>query len=108
VAGAAPDLRFDLVVATVDRTVELETLLRSLEAQTHSSFRLVVVDQNADNRVETVLAAHPGLDTLRLRSERGLSRARNVALRTLAADVVAFPDDDCASRLGLPPTASTA
>jgi GT2 family glycosyltransferase len=94
VAGAAPDLRFDLVVATVDRTVELEALLRALEAQTHRGFRLVVVDQNADDRVATVLAAHPELETLRLASARGLSRARNVALPVLAADVVAFPDDD--------------
>ncbi len=32
---------------------------------------------------------------MRLRSPRGLSRARNEALPRLEADVVAFPDDDC-------------
>ena len=32
---------------------------------------------------------------LRLRSERGLSRARNVGLQHFSGDVVAFPDDDC-------------
>ena len=31
----------------------------------------------------------------RLRSPRGLSRARNVALSHLEAELVAFPDDDC-------------
>ena len=31
----------------------------------------------------------------RLRSPRGLARARNAALTHLSADVVAFPDDDC-------------
>jgi len=95
VAGAAPDLRFDLVVATVDRTEPLEALLGSLDAQTHRSFRLVLVDQNADDRVAAVVAAHPEVEVLHLRSERGLSRARNVALPLLAGDVVAFPDDDC-------------
>ena len=30
-----------------------------------------------------------------MRSRRGLSRARNAALPSLSADVVAFPDDDC-------------
>lgn len=94
-AEAAPDLRFDLVVATVDRTAELEALLHSLEAQTHRRFRLVVVDQNADDRVAELLAAHDGLDVLHLRSARGLSRARNAALPALTADLVAFPDDDC-------------
>jgi GT2 family glycosyltransferase len=96
VAEAGSDLRFDLVVATVDRTDALETLIGSLEAQTHDAFRLLVVDQNPDDRVAEVLARHPALDVLHLRSERGLSRARNAAVPHLAADVVAFPDDDCA------------
>lgn len=94
-AEAAPDLRFDLVVATVDRTDDLAAFLRGLDAQIHAAFRVLVVDQNEDDRVRAVLAAHPGLQTLRLRSARGLSRARNAALSSLAADVVAFPDDDC-------------
>jgi len=86
---------FDLVVATVGRTDELAGLLDSLRAQTHREFRVVVVDQNDDDRVEPLLAAS-ALETLWLRSERGLSRARNAALAQLEADVVAFPDDDCA------------
>jgi glycosyltransferase involved in cell wall biosynthesis len=95
VAEAASDLRFDLVVATVERTDDLDSLLSSLDAQTHRAFRVVVVDQNDDDRLEPVLAGHAGLDVLRLRSARGLSRARNAALPALTADVVAFPDDDC-------------
>ena len=88
-------LGFDLVVATVDRTDELAALLDALAEQTHGAFRLVVVDQNADDRVERLLEAHPSLTTLRLDSARGLSRARNTALPLLEADLVAFPDDDC-------------
>jgi GT2 family glycosyltransferase len=87
---------FDLVVASVGRTNELGLLLESLERQTHSRFRVVVVDQNEDERIGELLAAHPRLTAPRLRSERGLSRARNRAFEELDADVVAFPDDDCA------------
>ncbi len=94
-AEAASDLRFDLVVATVDRTDDLESLLSSLDTQTHRAFRVVLVDQNDDDRVEQALAGHGGLDVLRVRSARGLSRARNAVLPLLTADVVAFPDDDC-------------
>jgi GT2 family glycosyltransferase len=95
VAGAARDLRFDLVTATVDRTEALAALLGSLETQTHTAFRLVLVDQNPDDRVSVLLGAHPRLEVLHLRSARGLSRARNAALAHLDADLVAFPDDDC-------------
>lgn len=93
--AAAEHLRLDLVVATVDRTDDLARLLGSLASQTHTAFRLVVVDQNEDGRVAALLAAHPTLARLHLRSARGLSRARNAALPHLEADLVAFPDDDC-------------
>jgi len=86
---------FDLVVATVGRVDELEALLASLARQTHRAFTVRVVDQNEDDRLRPVLADHPGLDLAHLRSPAGLSRARNVALDGLAADLVAFPDDDC-------------
>jgi GT2 family glycosyltransferase len=82
---------FDLVVATVGRTAELERLLGSLDAQTHRDFRVLVVDQNDDDRVVPLLDGR----AVRLRSAPGLSRARNAALPQLRADAVAFPDDDC-------------
>jgi glycosyltransferase involved in cell wall biosynthesis len=93
------DLRFDLVVATLDRTSPLERLLETLEHQTYRRFRVLIVDQNTDGRVKAILAAHPSLEIVHLTSAVGLSRARNVALDALDADVVAFPDDDC----GYPP-----
>jgi GT2 family glycosyltransferase len=92
---------FDLVVATVDRVAPLSRLLESVGRQGDVRVRLIVVNQNADDRIEGVLAAHPGLEIVRAQSERGLSRARNVGLRHLAADLVAFPDDDCAYPKGL-------
>jgi GT2 family glycosyltransferase len=88
-------LSFDLIVATVDRADELRRLLASLQEQTHPSFRVLLVDQNRDNRVADVLREHGSLDVIHLRSERGLSRARNAALGRIRAELVAFPDDDC-------------
>jgi glycosyltransferase involved in cell wall biosynthesis len=85
---------FDLVVATAERTDELGRLLGSLETQSHRQFRVIVVDQNEDARLDDVLAGS-GLDLLHLTSGRGLSRARNAALEHVSADLVAFPDDDC-------------
>jgi glycosyltransferase involved in cell wall biosynthesis len=86
---------FDLVVATVDRVEPVQRLFDSLERQTHRRFRVLLADQNEDDRLEPIVAAYAALDVLHLRSSRGLSRARNRALADLTADVVAFPDDDC-------------
>jgi glycosyltransferase involved in cell wall biosynthesis len=86
---------FDLVVGTVGRADELARLLESLERQTEKDFRVLVVDQNDDDRVGEVLAQHPDLAVERLRAPSGLSRARNEALPRLEADIVGFPDDDC-------------
>jgi glycosyltransferase involved in cell wall biosynthesis len=86
---------FDLVVATAGRVDELRRLLASLERQTHAEFRVLLVDQNEDDRLQPVLAQTGPVEIVHLRSPRGLSRSRNVALPELRADVVAFPDDDC-------------
>jgi GT2 family glycosyltransferase len=92
VPGALPS--FDLVVATVGRVSELGRLLDSLAAQTHRSFRVLVVDQNGDDRLAATLV-RGDVDLVRLTSSPGLAHARNIALPELSADVVAFPDDDC-------------
>lgn len=90
-------LRFSLIVGTIEKTYTLERLLASLHAQTHGNFELIVVDQNPDERIAPVLAPYKSkLSILHLRQKsRGLSRARNLGLRNVNGDIVAFPDDDC-------------
>jgi glycosyltransferase involved in cell wall biosynthesis len=84
-----------LIVATLHRVPELDRLLASLEEQSCRDFEVIVVDQNPDNRLVPVLSRHPRLRIEHLRSERGLSRARNVGLQAASGDLVAIPDDDC-------------
>jgi glycosyltransferase involved in cell wall biosynthesis len=92
---AEPELpSFDLVVATVGRVDQLASLLESLERQTHRDFRVLLVDQNGDGRIDGLLEGC-SFEIVRLTAARGLSRARNAALPHLRADVIAFPDDDC-------------
>jgi glycosyltransferase involved in cell wall biosynthesis len=85
---------YDLIVATVDRIAELRQFFESLARQTHGAFRVLLVDQNEDDRLDA-LVREQGFELVHLRSPRGLSTARNVALPHVAADLVAFPDDDC-------------
>ena len=91
---------FDLVVATVGRTDELAAFLGSVGAQEYPGVRVLVVDQNEDERLEPVLSSPP-VEVVRVSAPRGLSRARNAALPFLRGDVVAFPDDDCVYPPGL-------
>jgi len=87
---------FDIVVPTIGRSDELVKLLDSLAVQSHQGFRVMVVDQNPDERLLPILKRFEDrMPISRLTSERGASRARNAGLREVSGDVVAFPDDDC-------------
>ena len=88
--------RFSLILGTMGRTTELERFLRSLANQTYREFELIVVDQNLDDRLKPILAPHAKrYPVLHLRSERGLSKAKNAGLARASGDIVGFPDDDC-------------
>ena len=89
-------MKFSLVLPTIGRTREISRFLASLDAQTYRNFELVIIDQNPDESLVDVLAPYSKrFPFLHLRSERGLSRARNIGLKNIDGDIVAFPDDDC-------------
>ena len=89
-------MKFSLILATIGRELELAHCLASIAAQSHTNIQLIIVDQNRDDRVDQLIA---GVDwpfeLHHLRCAPGLSRARNVGLREVTGEVVAFPDDDC-------------
>jgi glycosyltransferase involved in cell wall biosynthesis len=91
-----PSPRLSLVVATLGRDAELARCLASLAVQSTHDFEIVVVDQNADDRVVAVLdRAHIAFSITRVHAMPGLSRARNVGVKLARGDIIGFPDDDC-------------
>lgn len=89
-------MKFSLIMATIGRTIELDNFLRSLDAQTYRNFELIVVGLNPDNRLKSILAPfEEKFPIIHLYSKKGLSNARNVGLKQVSGDIVAFPDDDC-------------
>jgi GT2 family glycosyltransferase len=88
--------RFSLVLATIGRTEEVRRFLASLRAQRVEGVELIVVDQNADSRLEGILDEVPAaLTWIRDDSGPGLSKARNLGLAQARGAIIAFPDDDC-------------
>ncbi len=87
-----------LVLATVGRTAELNRLFDTLAAQHCHDFEVIVVDQNADDRLLPVLqrARCLGLVLRHLRhSPPNLALARNAGIAAASGRWLAFPDDDC-------------
>jgi glycosyltransferase involved in cell wall biosynthesis len=90
-------MRFSLIVATLGRSSEIGDLLESLLAQGRDDFEVIIVDQNADDRVVPVLQPYAArLPITHLRSAiRNANNARNLGLRQARGEIVTFPDDDC-------------
>lgn len=90
-------LKFSLILCTVGRDKDVEIFLNSIIEQIYTNFEIILVDQNLDNRIDILLKKFPQLrdKTKHIKSEKGLSRARNVGLQYVDGDIIAFPDDDC-------------
>ncbi len=87
-----------LILATVGRTSELDRLFTSLAAQTFRDFEIVMVDQNADDRLLPHLgrARAQGLEIRHVRHHPpNLAAARNAGIQAAQGVLVGFPDDDC-------------
>jgi GT2 family glycosyltransferase len=89
-------MKISLILATKGRVEEMKRFMRSLAQEGNGSFELIVVDQNEDDRVGAILRElNLRFPIIHLRSEVGLSRARNVGATAATGDIIAFPDDDC-------------
>jgi glycosyltransferase involved in cell wall biosynthesis len=97
--GACPadKISFSLITATLGRDRELIPLLESLRTQTFTGFELIIVDQNEDDRVKTVIKPYLSLFAINYikSAQKGLSHNRNLGLESAAKKIIAFPDDDC-------------
>jgi glycosyltransferase involved in cell wall biosynthesis len=85
------------VVATKGRAADLTRLLQSLVDQTYPLSCILIIDQNADDRLEDILAAFPALPIQHHRTPElvGVCRNRNFGWQQAQQDIIIFPDDDC-------------
>lgn len=85
-----------MIASTLGRDVEMRLLLDTLSAQEDDRFELIVVDQNADDRLVPILSEYRGRFPIQhiRSSEKGLDRGRNLGARHATGDWLLFPDDD--------------
>ncbi|MET0748920.1 MAG: glycosyltransferase [Rhizobium sp.] len=85
-----------LVVSTLGRLDTLERLLVSLSKQSFADFEVIVVDQNDDGLLDSLMARFGSDARFRhARSPRGVSKGRNIGIAEARAPIIGFPDDDC-------------
>lgn len=90
-------MRFSLVVATLNRDKEVGDLLESLQNQNFTDFEVIIVDQNTDSKIDSIVSRNSDkLDIKHIKSsKKGLSYNRNIGLQIASGEIIAFPDDDC-------------
>lgn len=90
-------MRFSLIMVTGGRVEEVGAFMASLSAQTFSDYELVVVQQNADDRLAAIFAAYETRFPLRvIRSViREINHSRALGAAAATGAILAFPDDDC-------------
>lgn len=85
-------MRFSLIIGTLDREQQLEECITHLLAQTFQDFEIIIVDQSTQENIH--IAQRSEKITYMHVDYKGLSRARNDALKIAAGDYICLVDDD--------------
>ena len=96
---------FSLIVCTVGRSQDiLEQLLISLTIQKYSDFEIILVDQNLDDRLISLVEKYSNsLNIVHYRSIiKGLSANRNIGIKIAKGNIICFPDAVSYTHLTLP------
>ena len=88
-------LMFSLLIGTLNRSECIKYCLESLRNQTYKDFEVIIIDQSKDDLTEKVLENFRDLTIVYERvAFKGLSKARNEAIRLAKGDYFCLIDDD--------------
>lgn len=95
-AGALPSI--SAVICTRNRGAAAADAARTVLANDHRNFELIVIDQSTDRRTADALAEFHGDPRFRYlaTATKGTGISRNIGIHQARAPVIAFTDDDCA------------
>ncbi len=103
--GATDRLSFSVLIATMNRPVDLKAALDSVAKQSYPPRQVVVIDQSTDTLSKAVTEEFRKAVDSRIRDvryvyqdEKSLVKARNRGILYADADIVSFLDDDVVLR----------
>lgn len=86
---------FSLILATLNRHIEIESCLKSLLNQSEKSFEVIIIDQSEDNCTRLIVEQFSQLQIKYLHVDfKGLSKARNYGLKHAKGEFFCLLDDD--------------
>lgn len=90
-------MRMTAVVCTRNRGAMVADAVRTILANDHPDFELIVIDQSTNDHTKEALAQFSENPRLRYvhSADRGLSNARNLGISMARSNKVAMTDDDC-------------
>ena len=92
-------VKVSLVMATYGRFEEVANFFESLMFSNYpiNDIEVIVVDQNETIELSKIVKKYEEkIKIIYIRSDiKGLSKNRNIGLKYVSGDIVAFPDDDC-------------
>ncbi len=90
-----PGHRVSVVVACYNGESTLRACLESLLRLRYPDYEIIVVDDGSTDQTPAILAEFQQVRTVRVRSNLGLSAARNLGIRAATGAIIAFTDADC-------------
>lgn len=88
---------FSLIIPTINRTQELEKLLRSIKNLKYNNIKeVIVVDQNKTELIDEIIKKYTNVLPLKHCKVdfKGAARARNYGAKFATGEILNFPDDD--------------
>ena len=89
-------MKFSLILCTLGQIWLIRKNLDSIVKQSYKNLELIIVDQNDNDVLSSILKDYDDKIFIKhIKSEKGLSKSRNIGISVAEGDIIAFPDDDC-------------
>ena len=87
-------MKISVIIPSFNRAHLLQRALDSVYSQSYSAHEVIVVDDGSTDDTASKLSAYEGLHVIQLKTNRGVSAARNAGLKRARGEWIALLDSD--------------